>query len=397
MESTPNGAAGQFYQYATDAMPLVPVSKWTVAFYPWWLERKYTLLTYTQVLEDAGVNVEHLRFDFRPSPAEETLMNREGLNVDQMIWRRLQSADLIKTGQYFAQEYPEDLLSCWLASGVCFFHDDLYDHLAYYRENVKQPAERRSNLPYEDPASGLVSSISLFGPNLQVWEPPIPGQQYVAFLDVSAGVAVDGDYSALVVLNAKSRRTAATLRVRTLPQRVGMMAGAVGAWYNWAFLGVERNSYGQSCLEKLNEMHYPNLYYDVINNLTHPEQGWYTSPSSRELMLSKLREAVFNHTIEILDPVAVIEMGGFSWKQVTGRSGAITFRPEAERGNDDLVIALAGVITIAPYAPSRVKSGRISIVYGTGEPGRSPDLRLAVDASGVVQQELPSATYPWLR
>lgn len=359
MESTPNGAAGQFYEKAMDALD-EPGMPWTVQFYPWWLEKTYTITTYEKVLMDAGVDLDKMRFGFLPTPEEETLMAREHLDIGQMLWRRMRARDLMTTGQYFAQEYPEDLMTCWLASGICYFHDDLEDHLSYYRQLACEPAKRLSTLEYKDPITGIVTPVDFQGSNLWVWEPPAAGHRYVAFEDCSAGVQ-DGDYSALNILDTTDGlRHVARVRVRTVPGRVAAMAAATCAWYNWAFLGVERNTYGQECLGKLQEMHYPNLYYDVINQPQKPELGWYTSENSRALMLGRFREKIFGHSLLMRDVRAVEEMGGFTWHKVNSSRG-VTFKAEAERGNDDMVISLAGAVTIAPFAPSRVKSGSVNI------------------------------------
>lgn len=366
-ESTPNGAAGWFYDTVKDSMPLVPQSTWTTAFFPWWLEKKYTLSNkyMEEFLVDIGVSPDQMRMEFMPTPEEERLMSREGLDVNQMLWRRLKTKELLATGKYFAQEYPEDLLSCWLASGVGFFHDDQFDHIGYYRDGVKDPMRRYDTLTYKDPVTGVSSEAGFYGPNLSIWQPPVPGQQYVAFLDVSAGVSVEGDYSAMLVCKAESLEHVATLRMRTLPTRVGAAAAAVCAWYNWAFLGVERNTYGISALEELNKLHYPNLYYDVINQPNKPELGWFTSTQSRELMLNRFRPKVFDHTFKTQDMMMVLEMGGFTWRQVQGRTGNVLFRAEADKGNDDMVISAAGCCAIAPYAPTRIKSGGKSISNGS--------------------------------
>lgn len=391
-ESTPNGAAGWFYEKVADSMPLVPQSEWTTEFYPWWLEKTYTINTLQAILEEAGMDVEKMRFDFQPSPQEEALMRRERLDVNQMLWRRLTEHDLRLTGQYFAQEYPEDLLSCWLSAGVNFFQDDQFDHISYYRDQVRAPMVKKTEQDYTDPKTGNRETVSFLGPNFQMWEPPLAGHKYVAFQDVSAGVQVDGDYSALAILEAETRRHVATVRIRTLPSRVARMAAAACAFYNWAYLGVERNSYGLEALTTLNEMHYPNLYYDVINQPEHPELGWFTSQTSRELMCNRFREHVFNHRFQTQDQMAVLEMGSFSWRKVQGRTGNVQFRAEADKGNDDMVIALAGACVIAPYAPSKVNLGRTIAVYGT--PTRAGEM-VTVDGYGIVTGELGPSSMPW--
>ena len=395
-ESTPNGAAGWFYKKAMDSMPLVPMSLWTVCFYPWWLEKNYTIGTYTDVFRDAGIDLEKLRFDFLPSPQEETLMGREGLNLDQMLWRRVMTQQLLTTGQYFAQEYPEDLLSCWLAAGVGFFHDDTFDHMAFLRDRCKAPREKLRELKYRDPVTGSESLRDFQGPNLQVWEPPIPGQKYVGFQDVSAGASLDGDYSALSMHEVRTLRQVAVLRFRATPGRVGRAASAVGQFYNTAFIGVERNSYGVGALEAMQEDHYPNLYYDMVNQPQRPELGWYTTPASRELMLMRFREKIFNDSVPIVDQMTVLEMGAFTWREVNGRGGNITWRAEAEHGNDDLVIAVAGATTIAPYAPGAVKSMSASAAREGGAYGQEPVY--TVNGNGVVVPNgQANASMPWLR
>jgi hypothetical protein len=388
-ESTPNGAAGWFYDQVMDSMPLVEQSIWTTAFFPWWLEKTYTVSnpTWLSMLADAEIDVTRMRMDFSPNPQEEALMAREGLDLNQMLWRRFRTRELMQTGQYFAQEYPEDMLSCWLSAGVNFFHDDLFDHLGYYRDQVQEPRRKLRELPYHDPVTGGLSNIDFLGANLHIWEDPQPAHRYVAFQDVSAGVAVEGDYSALAIIDAETYKHVATLRVRTLPDRVGRMAAAVGAYYNWAFLGIERNSYGVGAITAAQELHYPNLYYDVVNQPQKPEIGWFTGQGSRELMLNNLRSIIFSHRLDTRDRMCVLEMGGFSFRKVQGRTGNVQFRAEAEKGNDDLVIALAGACTIAPYAPRGVRLGRVDLSGGRD---------VSVDANGIVQRAPRAIRQPWL-
>lgn len=394
LESTPNGAAGQFYEKAMDgvAQPGLP---WTTQLYPWWLEPKYSITSYAEVLGDAGINIEGLRGNFMASPLEDTLMAREGLDINQMLWRRMMERNLLSTGAYFAQEYPEDMMTCWLASGVCYFHDDTFDHLAYYRGLVSEPSQRLSSLDYTDPSTSITSVVDFRGPNLSVWEPRQAGHRYVAFLDTSAGVQ-GGDYSAFPVLDTTDGlRHIATFRVRATPSLVGAMAAAIAAYYNWAYVGVERNTYGLEAIHKMQELHYPNLFYDFVNQPSHPEVGWVTSETSRALMLGRFREVVFSHRFQSRDQVAVTEMGGFSWHKVPGRTGVIQWKAEAERGNDDLVIALAGAVTIAPYAPARVKSGSIDIQTRVITAGAGGEL--TVGPGGIViPDQLPGAHHAWL-
>ena len=395
-ESTPNGADGWFYKNAMNAMPMVPSSLWTVAFFPWWLENKYTAETYRTILADMGLDLDQMKMNFIPSPEEEGLMRRESLDVNRMLWRRFMTEQLMSTGQYFAQEYPEDMLSCWLASGVCFFQDDQFDHLAFYRGRARQPMQKLTHADYRDPVTGVTTRVDFLGPNLQIFEAPAPGHSYVAFQDASAGVSQEGDYSALTILDVSTPmyRQVATVRVRTLPGRVGAMAAAACQMYNTAFFGFERNTYGISVYEKVMEMHYPSLFYDVVNQPNDPKPGWYTGPQSREIMLNRFRERVFNHSVDIIDQVSLMEMGGFTMRKVQGRGGNFTFRAEAEQGNDDMVISLAGACAIAPYAPLKVGYSLAGPSGSKGAPGT--DGLVVVDGNGVVVVGGGTGRLPWL-
>lgn len=344
LESTPNGAQGQFYQKAMAARPVDPMSKWTVHFYPWWLEKSYTIESYAALYDVPG-----LLDEFKPTDKEKALMSREGLSPSQVLWRRIQWADLLTTGKYGAQEYPEDMISCWLTAGEGYFHDDTFDHLGLYKDECHKAMLEITSLPYKN------SEVKFVNGSLQVWEIPVPGATYVVFEDAAAGFSGgesrDADYTAITVLNAKTRHHAATLRLRATPERAGAMACAVGQYYNWAYLGIERNSYGAGSLAKAQELQYPNLYYDIVNNPKKPEAGWWTSETSRDLMLRTFREAVFEHSFTTHDIIAVLEMGTLVWAQATAKTKP---RPEAREGaHDDVVMSLAGAYTIAPFAPTR--------------------------------------------
>jgi hypothetical protein len=359
IESTPNGAGGLFYKYATDARPLVPLSKWTVHFYPWWLEATYTIESYRALYP-----VDEMLASFRATDQEEALMRLHGLTPGQILWRRIQTLDLLKTGKYFAQEYPEDIASCFLTAGEGYFADETFDHLGYYKAQTHPAPFTATALKYRD------SEVSFRGGLLQIWEPPVAGATYAAFVDCAAGFSggeeSDADYTAIAVLNVKTKHHVATLRVRTTPERAGEMACAIGMLYNAAYLGIERNGYGSGALAKAKELQYPNLFYDIIANPKKPELGWWTCETSRDMMLRTLREAVFEHSLVTHDLALVMEMGSFTWVNIKQR-GERPYRAEHASGaHDDLLFAVAGALTIAPYAPTRIHSSAGVIRKGQG-------------------------------
>jgi hypothetical protein len=104
VESTPNGASGHFYEMCMEALRGAGI--WKLHFYPWWWSDDY---------------VKSFPPDFTPSEEERRLMDMHQLTLGQMAWRREKIAQMGE--RLFMQEYPEDVSSCFLASGVTVFGD----------------------------------------------------------------------------------------------------------------------------------------------------------------------------------------------------------------------------------------------------------------------------------
>jgi len=343
IESTPNGAEGLFYDYVMKSRLFDPMSEWSAHLYEWWHEKTYHIDSYR---ESGLFDVDAMLRDFQPTDLERRLMSDHDLVPGQILWRRIKRASLLSTGALFEQEYPENLNDCFLAAGECYFVDSEFDHINYYRtEMIHAPAFVLTSLSYG------ANTVEFRGGMLNVWEAPVPGKSYVAWLDTATGQSED--YSTIGVLDVAANHVVAALRVRTTPERSGAMACAVGHYYNNAFLGIERNSYGLSALSvALNDLRYPNLYYDIVNEPSKPSCGWYTSSANRDKMLGGLRAAFFGHTLIFHDAVALMEMGAFTW-QKAGNS----LKAQARTGaHDDMVMTLAGLLAIAPYAPKRTVS-----------------------------------------
>lgn len=386
IESTPNGAEGLFYDYVMDAKPLVDDSMWSCHFYPWWLEPTYTIESYRGM---KGLDVDRAMQSFEASAEEMRLMRLFDLNVPQLLWRRHMTKTLIKTGQFFAQEYPEDLLKCFLTAGGGFFVETGMEvnHIEWYVDQSAPALIQKDELPYRDHLANT-TMVSFQGPNLSIWEPPKAGRAYAAFMDCAAGFehsAEDADYTCLVVIDAETRHHCATLRLRVESEKAGVMACAVCQYYNNALLGVERQGYGAAALQKARELGYTNLYYHFDPLLhTKPQLGWYTSTATRDKMLRVLREAVFDHSFITRDRALCLEMGSFTWVKIKQR-GEGMWRAEG-RHHDDMVIAAAGALTIALHArrPNRPEPDVVTIQGPRGYRGHP-------------MREAQSGDLPWLR
>ena len=122
-----------------------------------------------------------------PLTEEETVLTKNhGLTERQIAWRRQQWASLRRLA---VQEFAEDAVSCFRASGECVFELEAVEQAL---EGAGEPMEAREN------------------GRLTIWLPAHPGRKYVIGVD-PAGGGVEGDYSCAEVIDRRSGMQCAEL------------------------------------------------------------------------------------------------------------------------------------------------------------------------------------------
>jgi len=311
IESTPNGIGNYFHDLWRQAKAGEVKYRWH--FYMWWDDPSYAL---------PGPPLAEL------TEREIYLQARYGLSDDQVRWRRAKERDL---RELFKQEYPEDDLSCFLASTrACF---DL--------ARLQQIATRISGEPAPEVLSALPHPAGITGltpARLLVWRRPQEGRLYVIGADVGEGLA-QGDASCAVVLDRERGEQVAELYGRVPPDRFAHMLDALGRWYNRAQLAVERNNHGHSTLNTLrNVCHYPWLYYHVRYDARYGQQptlGWPTDQATKPILVDDLAAAIAEGSLILHSGALVDECMTF----VTTNSGS----QEAEQGKLDDRVMAAGI------------------------------------------------------
>lgn len=243
LESTPNGAGGLFYEEWQRAEE----TGYTRHFFPWWFDAAYTL--------EVGAS-------FAPLTQEETeLVAAQGLTIGQIAWRRKQWASLRGLA---AQEFAEDAVSCFRASGECVFEQVAVERAL---AAAAEPLEVRDNN------------------RLMIWLPARPGREYVIGAD-PAGGGIEGDYSCGEVIDRESGMQCAELHGHWNPREFAKRLIALGKEYNTALLAVERNNHGFGVLAHL-EDEYPRVFKQKGGD------GWLTSAHSRPKMIENLAAVLF--------------------------------------------------------------------------------------------------------
>lgn len=170
---------------------------------------------------------------------------------------------------------------------------------------------------------------------LRVWETPNSEDRYVIGADVAEGLA-HGDYSCAQVLNVRSGAQVAMWHGHIEADMFADELSKLGRWYNNALIGVEANNHGLTTVTALRNLRYPSIYRDrTVDKVTSKQTnrlGWFTSRTSKPLMIDELAMALRNDELGIYDKRTIAELKTF----VRNDKGQMSGSP-----HDDTVMSLA--------------------------------------------------------
>ena len=298
LESTPSGAWGPFYEEWQGAQEM----GYTQHFFPWWYDATY---------QQKKANVHPLKRE------EEDLVKRFRLSDAQIAWRRTQWTTLRGLA---AQEYAEDPLSCFLASGECVFDTAAIE---------KALAEANAAAESEDNG------------RMMTWFPPSKGRHYIIGVD-AAGGGCEGDYACAQVIERTLGLQCAELHGHFPPFELAGRIAALGRRYEHALIAVERNNHGFGVLAHLKDLRYENIF------LHGGQEGWLTSAASRPAMIENLA-AVLIVQPEMFHSTRLLgELRTFV-RHVDGNTAA------AAGTHDDCVMAMAIALAVRRESAGRLQ------------------------------------------
>jgi hypothetical protein len=268
LESTPNGAGGCFY----DEWKRAQRTGYERHFFPWWYEPGYaiSLNDHSSSTECDSERSEESTNDHRPSTVDDftaeelELISRHSLTAAQIAFRREVRASFRGLAR---QEFAEDPVSCFIASGECVF--DL--------EVVQRRLEQCSLATDHRPSAIDIRDNG----RLLVFWPPRPGASYIIGVD-PAGGGCDGDYACAQAIERLTGLQCAELHGHIPPRELASRIAALGREYNHALIAVERNNHGYAVLAHLDASE----HYDAARIYEQNRQlGWLTSAVSRPRMI----------------------------------------------------------------------------------------------------------------
>lgn len=305
IESTAEGAAGHYYEMCLDSMSRQDANleltdiDFKFFFFPWWDEPTYTMNPPATGLKLTKAQDEYFS-------ALESFLGKH-IPEDRKMWyitKERQQKGKMK------QEFPSTPQEAFLTSGRKVFNDV---SLMLANSKVERPI-----LVYDiNPETGVRKvankriDMGVFGRNdakkaseaalgfMLVWEMPEDGEQYVIGADVSEGLE-HGDKSSFDVVNKRTGKQVGHWFGLLPTKRYAKLIKHVGEWYNYAFVGVERNNHGHAVLDELRDT-YPLKYLYTEEHLdreTDNEEtkriGWYTSHASKEMLISDMEDELDN-------------------------------------------------------------------------------------------------------
>lgn len=252
--------------------------------------------------------------DFVPTPAEQQLAQKHGLDDDQLFWRRQQAATM--GINKFRREYP----AC-MEDAFAFLEGGYFtaDELSYTQGIPFATPDMEIEVPHED-------------------------DLYVIGADVGGGLGQD--YSVLTVVAASTRQVVYAWRSNTTsPAAFGDKLALVAGKYRQARILVESNNHGHVTLQRLNDIGYKNLWVNQDGRF------WVTTATSKFAAYESLREIV---AAELLLRIPEVYLGELH----SLRAG--TLAPSAVEGqHDDCAVSLA----LAFYCLRSIPAAKITSTH----------------------------------
>jgi len=254
---------------------------------------------------------------------EETIMRVYDLSLEQLAWRRAKQSSL---KEKFMQEYPEDDISCFIASGKPFFDRQIIKSIGVWIEENKVDEWKKEEMEG----------------NITIYKAPMPGEQYILCADPAEGNPQSDNSSAHILrLNKEPifvEMCAEICNKITMPKFYRFLYH-LGALYGHPRMVIERNNHGhllnywamngymQDQIKILDR--YPNIYMAKDN-----KAGFVTSSATRPLILDNFAELLRNNMLVIYSRSCLDQMLSFVYSE--------NGRPQAQTGKkDDSVMSMA--------------------------------------------------------
>lgn len=327
IETTSNGIGNKYYELFMSAWK--GNSKYKAMFIPFYhdLYKKQFKNDHDEAEKWHKLDNKGVRLSVKDLEPEEKVLHDKGANLRFIMWRRYKLLDMEL--QDFQQEYPSNPMESFISTGLSVFDQSkVLERMGYVLEPLSK----------ENVNTELVDSLKRYvNRGLTIYHLPKRGMRYYGGVDTSAGGG--GDDSTISLFDSDGQQVLSFYNNKVPVYLFAEIVNETGRLYNYAFLCVERNSYGSPLLERLRrEYEYMNLYKQKMFDQRGKKKmqlGFMTTVASKSVLISDYKEQFERGLINIECKETLQQMQLF--QETNGKMG----NKKGENNHDDLVISSA--------------------------------------------------------
>lgn len=329
IETTSNGTSNHFYRMYMMAMK--GESKYVSYFVPFFhkLYKKQFAHDYDEAETWYKATNKGKRLSVDDLEDDELVLYKNGANLRQLMWRRWKMLDM-ESPQQFMQEYPSNPIESFISTGQSVFDQTkVLNRLSYIREP----------LPKGDIIAIVPESLHKYiGKGLNIFDLPKRTRKYHFGIDTASGSGKD--FSTIAAFDDEGQQVMSFYHNKIPIYEFAQVIYDLGIFYNYAFLTVERNSYGLPLIERLRkEKGYLNMYKMKTFDERGKKKlqiGFITSEKTKAIMITDMKEQFELGLINIECKVTLQQMQMFV--ETNGKLG--NKRGNSDLHHDDSVIAV---------------------------------------------------------
>lgn len=259
---------------------------------------------------------------------EEKILHKDGANLRFLMWRQWKRLDISE--EDFKQEYPSNPMESFISTGQSVFDN------AKVLERVSSVMDKMERNEIIDELDNKLHRYIDKG--LDIFHLPKRGERYYGGVDTASGGGKD--HSTISIYDSDGQQVMSFYNNRVAVYEFAEIVNIIGKFYNYAFLCVERNSYGLPLIERLRkDYNYMNLYKQKMFNERGRQQmqlGFMTTSASKSILISDFKENFERGLINIECRETLQQMQIYQ-ESTNGSMG----NKRGEENFDDLVISSA--------------------------------------------------------
>jgi len=277
------------------------------------------------------------RLSVKELEPDEKILYEKGANLRLLMWRRWKLLDM--SLQEFYQEYPSNPMESFISTGQSVFDQSKVLERQNYLVEPLNTHELLDIIP--------TPMHKYLNKQLFIYHEPKRTIKYYGGVDTSSGSG--GDDSTISIFDTDGEQVLSFYYNKIPLYKFAEVINELGKLYNYAFLCVERNSYGLPLLERLRKDYtYMNLYKQKQFDQRGKKKmqlGFTTTATTKAVMISDYKEQFEMNMINVECKETLEQMQ--IYQETDGKMG----NKKGQTNHDDLVISCA-------LAVQAMKSGK---------------------------------------